>query len=162
MFKLTSNVLGIFRDEKQYLTLVAGGLLLLPLAYLGYLSISAYVLNESMGTLLNNSSVESINLIANLTSLYSAYVILKFRNNLDKRKGFVAFTLIFITQLFLMNQIMIAALLYYVFHFIGIKKLRSYYSSLQRSKNTSIILCSLLAVFISGIILILKLRIGMI
>lgn len=162
MFKLTSNVFGVLSNEKQYLTLLVGILIALPIAYLGYLSMNAYIIGVSIPTILKNSNTESINLIANLTSVYSAYVILQFRNNLNKKKGFIAFGIIFISQLFLMNQIMIAAMFYYVMHFVGFRKFKNYYITLEKSNHVAIILYSLLTLFISIIIFVIKLKVGLV
>ncbi|AMC92995.1 hypothetical protein AOC36_03050 [Erysipelothrix larvae] len=162
MAKLTSKILKIVNDENIYLMLVCSLFIFVPAAYLLYLSMSVYALNTNLSTLLNNSSVESINLIVNISSIYSAFVIFKIREKKEYKNEMIAFAIVFVSQIILMNQLAIMVLFFYIYNFIGIKNIKKHYIKANKSKDKKIILLALFVLLIAMTTLIIKIKIGMI
>lgn len=123
-----------------------------PFLFLIYLMTIGRGNAESVRDFLQKDLSMTIQMILYMTNVFSAYIIREYKNNRNRRT-FIAYIIIFLTQLIQMNIIAVVLMFYYFYVFVGLKNIKSSLNSLDRGKGY-LALCLSIAILITSIFLV--------
>lgn len=161
MIRVIKNTSKAWHNETYFLYMIMTIYLLLPIAYGAYLMLDAVMLNCDIATILNENPIEAINLLVNISGIYSSYVVYQFAKSERKKMNYFALTVLFIAQICFMNYVGALLLIIYVSRFLGIKNIKEIYINATAGKNFKVLLPALLVCFIAIITLFLRLRLDL-
>lgn len=159
--KVFQNTTKVWQNETSFLYMVMVIYLLLPIAYGAYLMLDAMMLQSDIATILNGNAVEAINLLVNISGIYSGYVVYQYAKSERMKMNYLALFVLFIAQLCFMNYVGVLLLIIYVSRFLGFKKLKEIYKNTTSGKNFKVLLPALLVCFVAAFTLFLRFRLGL-
>lgn len=161
MIRMLQSTCRVWDHESTYLHMVMAIFILLPIAYGAYLLMDAMMLQTSIAVILNDNAVEAINLLINLSGVYSAYAIYQY-NQVNRNKScYLAILILLIAQICFLNYVGALLLIIYVSRFIGWKKTINTYKKAASGRTMKVLLPALLVCLIAFITLGLKLQLGL-
>lgn len=112
------------KNENTYLKLIMAAFVIYPLLFLLYLNIQAGLTHLTIKTMIQNNIHLSLYMINSFVSFYGGYIFYKNQTFLTTRFHFMTFILILLSQLVIMNLVIVLCMLIYCHIFIGLKNIK--------------------------------------
>ncbi len=145
-------------NEKNFLNLQVVVFLVLPVLYLVYLQMTNMVTGVGIKGIYAQNPLEGLNLLMNASNVYSAYVIYHYRKNQYIKGNFLAYIVVGIAQIFMMNAVGILMMLYSICYFTGLSGIKKCFAEYPWGKNYKIIFSAGLVFVISLILLAVRIK----
>lgn len=160
MIRMIQSTTNVWNNERTFLNLVVGLSLAIPIAYGAYLMLDTMMLQTDIATLLQDNTVEAINLLVNLSVVYVAYGIYQYNKSVRRKVSYIAFSLLFIAQICFLNLVGVLLFIIYIVRFIGFKHLLQAYANAETGRNLKLLLPAMFVCFVAVITLYLRFQLG--
>lgn len=110
--------------EDNCLKLQIGVFMVLPVLYLIYLKMTSMYAGMALTEFFAQNSLEGLNILRSFSGVYSGYAIYQYRKDMIHKENFIAYLIVGVAQIFMMNTIGIVMMLYTICYFTGISRIK--------------------------------------